>query len=198
MHLFPCKGNLMGKTKQKSNTGLIRLDNQTLFPSKQLSQFLAWRCQPTIVVLYKMMRFPCLLFLPLLENLITWVCQKMCICIMLLCIRTNFFQSCRLHFFIKRSFKFWTVLNCEFVSFIALSGYLVGWEFQHLHMHVNVPAIPTHLSKTSDWTSSAKVSGDNFNGAYGYSINIFRNILPAFVIVKTQIGKSLTCSSFSL
>ena len=43
------------------------------------------------------------------------------------------------------NFEFSTVLKWVTLIFNALSGNLIGWEFQNLHMHVNLLEISTHL-----------------------------------------------------
>ena len=81
---------------------------------------------------------------------------------MLPCIRTDIFfratgciPSSRRQ---STTFIFRIVLKWETLSFIGLSGNLAGWEFQEMHMHVVLLEIRTHLSKTTDWTSSTNFS----------------------------------------
>ena len=90
------------------------------------------------------------------------------------------------------------VLKCQTLFFISPRGNLVGWDFQNLQMHVVHLQIPTHLSKTTHWTPSTKVSAYNFICVKDYSINMFRNMFCAFVISYPEFGESATCSDFSI
>ena len=99
--LVPSNGNLMGQPIQKLSFGLIRLAIQTLLRSKQqLSCFLPSGSQPSFPFLYKMLQYPYLLSFHLFKNLMS---RKFCLSMMRLCSRAVFFQSYRLHFFIKTS-----------------------------------------------------------------------------------------------
>ena len=79
--LVPYNGNLMG---QNLFIGLIILDIQTRFPSKQLLGLLP-SCFQSIWFLYKMVQYPYLLFSSLLRNFnrpklpkIDYICDASC------------------------------------------------------------------------------------------------------------------------
>ena len=107
MQLDPFNGSVLGQTSQKLNIVSIHLDVQTQFPQKQqLSGFLASRFQSTFSLLRKMIQVPYILF-PSFPRKIDrpkiGKNQKLCVCMILLCSRTNFYHNYRLHFFIKTS-----------------------------------------------------------------------------------------------
>ena len=60
------------------------------------------------------------------------------------------------------NFKLWFVSNWKSWSFDKIPGNVLGWDFQYLLSQVTLPENPTHVSKITDWTTSIKVSGDNF------------------------------------
>ena len=72
--------------------------------------------------------------------------QNLFMCMMVLFNETNFFKSFRLHFFIKASIDNFWILNWEILNFVALSGNLIGWEIQNVHMYMVILEIPNHLS----------------------------------------------------
>ena len=59
---------------------------------------------------------------------------------------------------------------------------MLWWEFRNLQKNVIVHKTPTFLYETNDWSFSTEVSVDIFDCVQGYSVNIFQNMLPAFVI----------------
>ena len=146
MYFFPYNGILMGETTPKLKIGLIRLDNQTRFPIKQLSSILPWGPQSTMCLCIGWFNFRIYFFRRLMENLITSFGHKIFICMMFLCI-TNI-DGC----------------NSSLRQVLGFEN-LVGWELQNVDMHVILLEIPTHLSKTTKWPSAAKLSVDIFNCA---------------------------------
>ena len=129
MHIVPFRGNFMGESSRKVSLALIRLDFQTQFPSKQLSDFFPSRSQPISLFFLKMILYLYLFSHSFFGNLIGLNCQKLCLCLMLLCIKTKRFQSVRLHIFIKTSIdkifvsNFFKMRNIRFYC----SQQLVDW-----------------------------------------------------------------------
>ena len=62
MHLILCNGNLTGENSLKLNSVMIRHDNLTPFPSKQLLGFLPLIFQSTFLLLYMMIQWPYVVF----------------------------------------------------------------------------------------------------------------------------------------
>ena len=87
-----------------------------------------------------------------------------------------------------RNVKFWcSQRKFDWLRF-PKPAYVCGssWDFN------------SSVSKTTDWTSSIKFSMGNFICVSGYSINLFRNMFPAFVLSWAEIGKEVFWCGFSV
>ena len=124
---------------------------------------------------------------PSLDYLITLKRQKLSI--LLLCSRTNLFESYWLYFFHQEKFLNLIVLKRETLIFVAPSRTVISREIQNLPLNVLLLAIPTLLSKSTNWTSPTKVSVDNFNRVLGYSMNMFSSFSPVFVFLLLNLAK---------
>ena len=136
--------------KSNLNFALIPLDNWTQFSSKQLSGICPSRPQSKNMSLLNKIEKTYVLFSAFLRKFDSPEGRKLCLCMMLLLTRTDFFfESSRLPSSLKISTgKFWILISFdgETIVSIALSGDSIGGEFQNWHMHVVLFEIPTHLS----------------------------------------------------
>ena len=104
-------------------------------------------------------------FHPICETSMDLGGQNLSIRTLLFRIRTIFSRRTGCMFSSKNQstiFRFSINLERE-TFFSALSGKLIDWKFRHLQRHMILREIPTYLSKTTDWTSSIKVSVDVFS-----------------------------------
>ena len=131
--LVHCNGTRINQINQKLNICpiLIRLHIQTRFPSnRQLPGFIPSRSLSTTSLLYKIIRYHCLLFHTFFETSKGPSCGNLYFCLKFLCIITTFFHSYLLHFSIKTSINIVWVLN----SFEGrnFKRYCSQWKLQWL------------------------------------------------------------------
>ena len=169
MLLVACNRNVMVSTSQQLISGLIRRDNQ-ISPEEARSNcqdFFGQDLSQKFPFFNQLTQYPCLLF-----STFHWkfdslkVPKKICTWLMLLCIRTIFYQSKRLHFFIKTPIDKFQLFNAfemrnqwfycsqrklgrSRISKLS-HGYGFSWDSN------------SSVSKTNHWTSSIKVRADNF------------------------------------
>ena len=125
-----------------------------------------------------MIQIPNLSFSSCLRKFDTPKMRKLCICMTLPCIRTKFFPELPAEFLHQDIHR--KVLNLEEVRNVKLSPLLLPEETWLPEKSKTCICVWFFLRF---WTSSTKVSANNFNSVQGYSINLFRKIFPAFVVL---------------
>ena len=116
---------------------------------------------------------------------------------MLLHIKT--LQNYRLYVFIKVSIDKFLLLNsfiCELFRFMVLNGNMIGRKCQNLQKRMVVLEITSHLE-----SSRLDFFHQCLCGQFSLcrnSINILRNMFPAFVHSKPKLAKNAICEGFFL
>ena len=150
MNLVFCNVKLIGQNSQKLKVVIIRLDNQTVFLSEQVSRFLPSMSQSTSLFLWKMIHYPYLLYPSIFRKKMIWLNCHFFVNVECFLILEQFFSiatGCNFSSWCPlTSFRFWNALIWETSHFFVLSGNLIDWQYPNMHKHVVLLEISTHLS----------------------------------------------------